>query len=92
MISKWESITKHIRWYQYVEKWSRNLFLIPFPITLTVTISAHQSGFHNNESCVNPLLAIIHEIYIVFDNNLTLEMRRVFTTSQRLLTKYDMLD
>ena len=55
-------------------------------------LSAHQSGFHNNESCVNPLLAIIHEIYIVFDNNLTLEMRRVFTTSQRLLTKYDMLD
>ena len=39
-------------------------------------ISISQSGFKSDDSCMNQLLSIIHEIYSCFDKNL--EVSRVF--------------
>ena len=35
--------------------------------------SAHQSGFRANDSCVDQLLSIVHNIYTAFDAYPTLE-------------------
>ena len=40
--------------------------------------SAHQSGFRANNSCVDKLLSIVHNIYAAFDTHSTLESRGVF--------------
>ena len=40
-------------------------------------LSADQSGFRANDSCVNQLLSIVHSIYSAFDAYSTLEIRSV---------------
>ena len=42
-------------------------------------LSAHQSGFRANDSCVDQLLSIVHNIYTVFDAYPTLESSGVFS-------------
>ena len=41
-------------------------------------LSVHQSGFRSNDSCVNQLLLIVHNLYKAFDTYPTLETRGVF--------------
>ena len=41
-------------------------------------LSADQSGFRANDSCVNQLLSIVHNIYSAFDACPSLESRGVF--------------
>ena len=41
-------------------------------------LSLHQSGFRANDSCVDQLLSIVHNIYQAFDEYTTLESRGVF--------------
>ena len=53
-------------------------------------ISADQSRFRANDSCVNQLFSIVHNIYSAFNVYPTLEYRSVFWICSRLLIKYDM--
>ena len=41
-------------------------------------LSLHQSGFRVNDSCVDQLLSIVHNIYKAFDEYATLESSGVF--------------
>ena len=50
--------------YEYVEE--------------SILLSVHQSGFQSNDSCVNQLLLIVHNLYKIFDAYPTLETRGVF--------------
>ena len=51
-----------------------------------------QSGFWVNNSFVNQLLSIVHNIYSAFDAYPTLESRGAFWICPRLLIKYGMRD
>ena len=51
-------------------------------------ISPNESGFRPGDSCVNPLLAITHEIYKSFDE--VLEIRGVFLGISTAFDKYGM--
>ena len=46
-----------------------------------------ESGFKKNDSCVNQLVSIIHEIYSAFDCNLSLEVRVVFVNLSEAFDK-----
>ena len=48
---------------------------------------AHQSDFQANDSCVNRLLSIVHDILTVFDTYPNLESCDIFWICQRLLMK-----
>ena len=51
-------------------------------------LSVHQSGFRSNNSCVNQLLSIVHNLHKAFDAYPTLETHGVFLDmSIRLLIK-----
>ena len=50
----------------------------------------NQSGFCPSDSCVNQLMAIIHEIFEAFDCNLFLEVRSVFLHTPKHLINYGM--
>ena len=50
-------------------------------------LSAHQSGFRANDSCVNQLLSIVHDIYTAFDAYPTLESRGVFLNMSKAFDK-----
>ena len=41
-------------------------------------LNSNQSGFRPDDSCVNQLISITHDIYKVFDANPSLEVRGVF--------------
>ena len=41
-------------------------------------LAPNQSGFRPNDSCINQLLSIVHSIYLDFDHNPSLEVRRSF--------------
>ena len=41
-------------------------------------LSAHQSRFRPNESCINQLLFIVHDVYMAFHADPILEVRGVF--------------
>ena len=41
-------------------------------------LNSCQSGFRPNDSCVNQLIPVTHNIYCVFDANPSLEVRDVF--------------
>ena len=41
-------------------------------------LNPYQSGFKKNDSCINRLVSITHEIYSAFDCNTSLEVRGVF--------------
>ena len=41
-------------------------------------LNPNQSGFRPSDSCINQLLATIHEIFEAFDCNPPLEVRSVF--------------
>ena len=53
-------------------------------------LSADQSGFQANDSCVNQLLSIVHNIYSAFDAYHTFECCGVFWICPRFLIKYGM--
>ena len=53
-------------------------------------LSVNQSGFRDNDSCVNQLQSIVHDIYTAFDAYPTLEFRGVFWICRSLLTGYGM--
>ena len=46
-----------------------------------------QSGFKKNDSCINQLVSITHEIYSAFDCNPSLEARRVFLNLSKAFDK-----
>ena len=50
-------------------------------------LTARQSGFRYNDSCVSQLLAIICEIYTAFDACPTLETRGVFLYMSKAFDK-----
>ena len=50
-------------------------------------LSVHQSGFRSNDSCVNQLLSIVHNLYKVFDAYPTLETRGVFLDMSKAFDK-----
>ena len=50
-------------------------------------LSAHQSGFRANDSCVDQLLSIVHNIYTAFDAYPTLESRGVFLDMSKAFDK-----
>ena len=43
-----------------------------------ILLNPCQSGFKENDSCINQLVSINHEIYSAFDCNPSLEVRGVF--------------
>ena len=49
-----------------------------------------QSGFKKNDSCINQLVSITHEIYSDFDCNPSLEVRGVFFIYLRLLIRFNL--
>ena len=50
-------------------------------------LNPNQSGFRPSDSCINQLLAIIHEILDAFDCNSTLEVRSVFLDISKAFDK-----
>ena len=50
-------------------------------------LSVHQSGFRSNDSCVNQLLSIVHNLYKAFDAYPTLETRGVFSDTSKAFNK-----
>ena len=50
-------------------------------------LSVHQSGFRVNDSCVDQLLSIVHNIYTAFDSYPTLESRGVFLDMSKAFDK-----
>ena len=50
-------------------------------------LSADQSGFRENDSCVNQLLSIVFNIYSAFDAYPTLESRGVFLDMSKAFDK-----
>ena len=50
-------------------------------------LSPHQSGFIPCDSCVQQFISITHEIYNVFDCNLSLEVRGVFLDISKAFDK-----
>ena len=50
-------------------------------------LSAHQSGFWANDSCVDQVLCIVHNIYTVFDAYPTLESCGVFLDMSKTIDK-----
>ena len=49
-----------------------------------------QPGFRPNDSWLNPLLSIVHDIYTAFDADLTLEVRGVLLDMSKPFDKVDM--
>ena len=47
----------------------------------------NQSGFRPSHSCINQLVAIIHEIFEAFDCNSSLEVRLVFLDISKAFDK-----
>ena len=47
----------------------------------------NQSGFRPSDSCVNQLLAILHERFEAFDYNPSLEVRSVFLDISKVFDK-----
>ena len=50
-------------------------------------LSSHQSGFRANDSCVNQLLSIVHDIYTAFGAYPTLESRGAFLDMSKAFDK-----
>ena len=50
-------------------------------------LSVHQSGFQSNDSCVNQLLLIVHNLYKAFDAYPTLETCGVFLDMSKAFDK-----
>ena len=50
-------------------------------------LSTHQSGFQSNDSCVNQLLSVVHNLYKGFDAYPTLENRDVFLDMPKAFDK-----
>ena len=50
-------------------------------------LSVRQSGFRSNDSCVNQLLSIVHNLYKAFDAYPTLETRGVFSDTSKAFNK-----
>ena len=46
-----------------------------------------QSGFKKNDSCINQLVLITHEIYSAFDCNISLDVRGVFLDLSKTFDK-----
>ena len=46
-----------------------------------------QSGFKKNDSCINQLVSITHEIYSAFDCNPSLEVRGVFLNLSKAIDR-----
>ena len=55
-------------------------------------LSPDQSGFRANDSCVNQLLSIVHNIYSAFNAYPTLQSCGIYWICQRLLIKYGIRD
>ena len=50
-------------------------------------LNPNQSGFRPSDSCINQLLAIIHEIFEVFDCNPSVKVRSVFLDISKAFDK-----
>ena len=50
-------------------------------------LSLCQSGFKKNNSCINQVVSITHEIYSAFDCNLSLEVQGVFLDLSKAFDK-----
>ena len=50
-------------------------------------MSSCQSGFNQNDSCINQLISTTHNIYCAFDANLSLEVRVVFLDLSKTFDK-----
>ena len=52
-----------------------------------ILLNPCQSGFKENDSCINQLVSINHEIYSTFDCKSSLEERRVFLDLSKVFDK-----
>ena len=87
MTNKLSIITGQYHCYQYVENiWKNNLQFFIW-ICWRRLLSAHQSGFLSNDSSVNQLLSIVHNLYKAFDAYPTLETRGVFIDMSKAFDK-----
>ena len=50
-------------------------------------LSINQSGFRANDSCINQLISITHEIYHAFNCNPSLEVRGIFLDLSKAFDK-----
>ena len=50
-------------------------------------LNSCQSGFRSNDSCINQLISITHNIYRAFDANPSLEVRDVFLDLSKAFDK-----
>ena len=50
-------------------------------------LNSFQSGFRPNDSCINQLISITHNIYRAFDANPSLEVRGVFLDLSKAFDK-----
>ena len=50
-------------------------------------LSEQQSNFRPNDSCTNQLLSIVHDIYMPFDADPTLEVQGVFLDMSKAFEK-----
>ena len=50
-------------------------------------LNINQSGFRANDSCINQLISITHEIYHAFNCNLSLEVRGIFLDLSKAFDK-----
>ena len=50
-------------------------------------LNSCQSGFRPNDSCINQLMSITHNIYRAFDTNASLEVRGVFLDLSKAFNK-----
>ena len=50
-------------------------------------LNINQSGFRANDSCINQLISITHEIYRAFSCNPSLEVRGIFLDLSKIFNK-----
>ena len=60
-------------------------------LVLNNLITKNQSGFIPGDSCTNQLLFLINEIHEAFEDTKSLEVRVVFWTYRKRLTKFGMM-
>ena len=75
MTKKLLTFTDLFHYCLYLEKYLKNLLSM---LMKQKWLSEQQSNFRPNDSCTNQVLSIVHDIYMPFDADPTLEVQGVF--------------
>ena len=88
MASKLLTITDLCHYCMYLEKFEKLTFKSLFEyLDEHKLLSEHQSGFRPNDSYTNQLLPIVHDIYMAFNADPTLEVQGVFLDMSKAFDK-----